>query len=75
MTKDKSEKVMTQAYKAEEYMKAKRAAINFSEWLIENGYLTTDEVKEDINDIIEDFVVLKDKAPKLFYLLKNITDK
>ena len=56
-------------------METRRVAMNFTEWLTENGYITIDEINEDIDDIIEDFNTLKDNAPRLFNLLRDISDR
>ena len=56
-------------------MEAKRVAMNFAEWLTENGYITADEAEEDIDEMIKDFRALKDNVPRLFNILRDITDR
>lgn len=56
-------------------MEHERVACNFIDWLVDNEYLTFDEGLEDTNEMVKDFNVLEEKVPRLFNLLRDITDK
>lgn len=56
-------------------MMAKKVALNFYEWLIENEYRDTEDFEEDINEMIEDFEVIKNACPRMFNLLRDISDR
>lgn len=43
-------------------------------WLDDMGYSTDTDKAEDIEDVIKDFVCIEHEAPKLFNLLKNLSD-
>lgn len=55
---------MTMTYNAEQ------VACDFCDWLVEMGYW--DEV-EDLEEVIKDFRCIQKKAPKLFNLLRSIS--
>lgn len=56
-------------------MSAREVAFNFYEWLIENEYCDRESFEEDIDDMIEDFTVMKKEAPRMFNLLRDISDR
>lgn len=56
-------------------MTARKVAENFYEWLIENEYRDAEDFKEDINEMIEDFEVMKREVPRMFNLLRDISDR
>ena len=47
--------------------------INFYNWLVDKGYREKEDFTEDINDMTDDFKTIKEKAPRLFNLLKDIS--
>ena len=53
---------------------AEMVARNFYNWLVDMGYSTDTDKAEDIEDVIKDFVCVEHEAPKLFNLLKNLSD-
>lgn len=53
---------------------AEMVARNFYNWLVDMGYSTDTDKAEDIEDVIKDFVCIEHEAPKLFNLLKNLSD-
>ena len=56
-------------------MTAREVAFNFYEWLIENEYRSQEDFEEDIDEMIEDFAVIKKEAPRMFNLLRDISDR
>ena len=56
-------------------MNAKEVAFNFYEWLIENEYRDAEDFEEDIDEMIEDFTVMQEEAPRMFNLLRDISDR
>ena len=56
-------------------MNTREVALNFYEWLIENEYRDVEDFEEDIDDMIKDFEVMKREVPKMFNLLKDISDR
>lgn len=56
-------------------MRAREVAFNFYEWLIENEYRDQKDFEEDIDEMIEDFEVMKDEIPRMFNLLRDISDR
>lgn len=58
---------MTMLYNAEE------VACNFYDWLVEMGYCDIEDELEDIEDVIQDFICIQKQAPKLFNLLRCIS--
>lgn len=57
------------------YMGYEEVACNFIDWLVENEYSTFEEGLEDQNEMVEDFMILEEKVPRLFNLLRDITDR
>lgn len=53
---------------------AKNVACNFYDWLIEMQYCDIEDKQEDIEDIINDFRTIQKDAPKLFNLLRCISN-
>ena len=58
----------TMLYNAEE------VACNFYDWLVNMGYCDIEYELEDIEDVIKDFICIQKQAPKLFNLLRNISN-
>lgn len=58
----------TMSYNADE------VACNFYDWLIEMGYCDVEDEVEDIADVILDFRCIQSHAPKLFNLLRCISN-
>lgn len=58
---------MTMLYNAEE------VACNFYDWLVEMGYCDAEDELEDIEDVIQDFRCIQKQTPKLFNLLRCIS--
>ena len=56
-------------------MENRRVAMNFVEWLTEQEYITAEEAEEDIDEMIADFALLQKKIPRLFNILRDITDR
>lgn len=56
-------------------MNTREVAFNFYEWLIKNEYRNAEDFEEDIDEMIEDFAVMKKKAPRMFNLLRDISDR
>lgn len=56
-------------------METREVAVNFYEWLIDNEYCSRENFEEDIDEMIEDFTVMQEKAPKMFNLLRDISDR
>ena len=56
-------------------MNYEEVACNFNDWLVDNGYLTFDEGIEDLEDMVNDFGILEKKIPRLFNLLRDISDR
>lgn len=55
-------------------MNVEEITISFYEWLIYHGYRDKDDFTEDINDMIEDFKTISETVPRLFNLLREISD-
>ena len=62
-------------YSDSETTEVKRVANNFYDWLIDLDYRDKDDKKEDIADVLEDLTKVKEVAPKLFNLIKEISDR
>lgn len=56
-------------------MKAKEVAIKFCEWLIDMEYSSKEDCKNDIDEMIEDFEVIEKACPRMFNLLRDISDR
>lgn len=56
-------------------MENRRVAMNFAEWLTEQEYITAEEAEEDIDEMIADFTLLHNEIPRLFNILRDITDR
>lgn len=56
-------------------MEAREVAMNFYEWLIENEYRDIEDFEEDIDEMIEDFEAMKRVCPRMFNLLRDISDR
>lgn len=56
-------------------MKAREVAFNFYEWLIENEYRSQEDFEEEIDEMIEDFTVMQKECPRMFNLLRDISDR
>lgn len=52
-----------------------KIAHNFYAWLIENEYRNTEDFKKDINEMVEDFEAMKEACPRMFNLLRDISDR
>jgi len=56
-------------------MKARKMAFDFAEWLINMGYNNKDDVENDIDEMIKDFETMEKMCPKMFNLLRLMTDR
>ena len=56
-------------------MKAREVAFNFCEWLINMEYSSKEDCENDIDEMIEDFEIMKKTCPRMFNLLRNICDR
>lgn len=56
-------------------MDAREVAFNFCEWLIDMEYSTKEDCEEDIDEVIEDFEAMKEACPRMFNLLRDISDR
>lgn len=54
---------------------AEEVAYNFCEWLIDMGYSSKEDCEEDIDEVIEDFEVMEKACPRMFNLLRDISDR
>ena len=52
-----------------------KVARNFHTWAVENEWLDPDYKEETVDQMIEDFKLLYEKAPRLYYLLMMISDR
>lgn len=50
-------------------------AEKFIDWLLENRYLEEEDLSTDRDEIVEDFATVHETAPRLYNLLKNISDR
>ena len=58
---------LTMAYNAEQ------VACDFYDWLVQIGYCDVEDELKNLDDIVNDFYLIQDNAPKLFNLLRNIS--
>ena len=58
-----------------EITEARRVALNFFEWLVDFEYRDVEDFEEDIDEMVEDFEVIQKTAPRLFNLLRDISDR
>ena len=56
------------------FYNAEEVACDFYDWLIQMQYCDTEDKIEDIEDLIKDFITIKKQAPKLFNLLRCISN-
>ena len=56
------------------YYNVEEVACNFYDWLVSNGYCDKDDKMEDIDDMVKDFYKIQDEAPKLFNLLRVLSN-
>ena len=56
-------------------MNAREVAIKFSEWLIDMEYSSEEDCENDIDEMIEDFEAMKKACPRIFNLLRDISDR
>lgn len=56
-------------------MDVREVAFNFCEWLIDMGYSSKEDCEEDIDEVIEDFEAMKEACPRMFNLLRDISDR
>lgn len=54
---------------------AAKVAVSFLEWLRDMEYYSTEDIHEDIEEMIEDFEEIEIKTPKLFNLLRDLSDR
>ena len=55
-------------------MNAENVAIKFFEWLIYMGYCGEEDFEDDIGEMMEDFSIMEKEVPRMFNLLRNISD-
>lgn len=53
----------------------KKVANNFYDWLIDLGYRDTEDKEEDFKEVLKDFTKVKEVAPRLFNLIRDISDR
>ena len=53
---------------------AEKVACDFYDWLVEMQYCSVEDEIEDIEDVIKDFRTIQQQAPKLFNLLRCISN-
>ena len=56
-------------------MNAREVAFNFYEWLIDMEYSSNEDFEDDIDEMIEDFKTMKKTCPRMFNLLRDISDR
>lgn len=56
------------------FFNTEKAACDFTDWLVFNGYLTREEGIDDLDEIVTDFKKAFEVAPKLIHLLRDISD-
>lgn len=56
-------------------MNTEKAACDFKDWLVENGYLEFEEGLQEEPALVEDFAKAYEVAPRLVNLLANIADR
>ena len=52
-----------------------KAACDFKDWLVDNGYLEFEEAPKEEPALVEDFAKAYEVAPRLINLLANIADR
>ena len=52
---------------------AEQVACDFYEWLVQMGYCDVEDELKNLDDIVNDFYNIQDNAPKLFNLLRIIS--
>lgn len=52
-----------------------KTARNFYEWAIANEWLDTEYEEDTIEEMIKDFIILYEKTPRMYYLLREISDR
>lgn len=52
-----------------------KTALNFLDWLRDMGYYNSDDIETDVEEMIEDFEILETQIPRLFNLLRNLSDR
>lgn len=56
-------------------MNTEKAACDFKDWLVDNGYLEFEEGLKEEQMLVEDFARAFEVAPRLIHLLANIADR
>ncbi len=56
-------------------MKIREVAFNFYEWLIDMEYCSKEDFENDIDEMIEDFEKMYDITPRMYNLLRDISDR
>jgi hypothetical protein len=56
-------------------MNAREVAFNFCEWLIDMEYSSREDCENDIDEMIEDFKTMEKACPRMFNLLRDISDR
>ena len=56
-------------------MNAREVAFNFCEWLVDMEYSNKEDCENDIDEMIEDFEAMEKACPRMFNLLKDISDR
>ena len=52
---------------------AEQVACDFYDWLVQMGYCDVEDEIEDLEDVVRDFQCIQQTAPKLFNLLRSIS--
>lgn len=52
---------------------AEQVACDFYDWLVQIGYCDVEDELKNLDDIVKDFYHIQDNAPKLFNLLRSIS--
>ena len=53
----------------------RRVTINFYNWLVDFEYRDIEDFEEDYEDMVKDMVTIQKTAPRLFNLLRDISDR
>lgn len=53
---------------------AEKVACDFYDWLIKMGYADANDMAEDLGDMKKDFVCIEQQAPKLFNLIRILSN-
>ena len=61
--------------KGEVIMNAREVAFNFYEWLIDMEYCNEEDFEDDIDEMIEDFETMGKYVPRMFNILRDISDR